>query len=84
MFAGKIGRLGEIECIVAAGRAVSREVETTLDEIRNELETSARTSLLSRIDVCNATLAAIAIGIFSLYEARLQKEFGWVNLDNGY
>ena len=70
-------RLDEIEVIVAAGRGISRIVQDALAKIFEELQSSGATRLLSAIDVCHAQLAATAIGMFSLYEARLQTNFGW-------
>lgn len=70
-------RFNEMQVIVAAGRSLARDTQSTLDAIHLALQTSAATRLLTAIDVCHARLAASAIGIFSLYEARLQAEFGW-------
>jgi hypothetical protein len=70
-------RLDEIETIVAAGRATAHQVGAVLAEISRALETSAATRLLSGIDVCNAQVVVSIVGIFSMYESRLQTAYGW-------
>lgn len=70
-------RIDDIEVVVAAGRGVARSVREGLSNIFAELETSAATRLLVAIDVCHAELSAVTVGIFSLYEGRLNALFGW-------
>jgi hypothetical protein len=52
-------------------------VQTELEEIYQALQTSGATRLLTRIDICNAQIAASAVGIFSIYESRLQSRYRW-------
>lgn len=68
-------RLDDVETLVAAGRATARQVEAALDKIYRALETSAATSLLSGIDVCDAQIATSVVGVFSIFESRLQSAF---------
>ena len=70
-------RLDEVEMLVASGRATAHQIGNVLDEIHKELETSGATRLLTAIDVCNTQIAASVVGIFSLYESRLQSAHGW-------
>ena len=62
---------------MASGRAPARTVEEALTEIYKELETSGATWLLTSIDVCHTQLGVAAVGIFSVYESRLQSAYGW-------
>lgn len=70
-------RLDEVEMLIASGRATAHQVKMALDLTLHELETSGATRLLSSIDVCNTQLSSAIVGIFSLYESRLQSTFGW-------
>lgn len=70
-------RLDDVEMLVASGRATAHQIQNALDDIHKELETSGATRLLSAIDVCNTQIATSVVGIFSLYESRLQFAHGW-------
>jgi hypothetical protein len=70
-------RLDDVEMLVASGRATSHQIQNALGAIFKELETSGETRLLSAIDVCNTQIASSVVGIFSLYESRLQSAHGW-------
>ena len=72
-------RLDEVELLVAAGRATAYRVQESMAKIEEELQTSGATRLLTGIDICNTQIASSVIGIFSLYEARLQFTMGWTN-----
>jgi hypothetical protein len=70
-------RLDDVETLVAAGRATAHQVRAVLDEIYRALQTSGATRLLTGIDVCNSQIAASMVGIFSMYESRLQSRYQW-------
>ncbi len=69
-------RLDDIETLVAAGRATALQVKGVLEDIYSALETSGATRLLSGIDVCNSQVALSLVGVFSVYELRLQTTIG--------
>jgi hypothetical protein len=52
----------------------SMEVE---HEVFEELQTSARTTLVSALRMLRLQRAILAIGMFSLFEALLQSGMGW-------
>lgn len=70
-------RLDQIELLLASGRATASDVRETLGRVYEQLEISGATSLLTSIDVCNTQLSVVMIGIFSLFESRLQSLNGW-------
>jgi hypothetical protein len=69
-------RLDNIETLVTAARATARQVKGVLDNIYSELETSGATRLLSGIDICNSQVALALVGVFSVYDSRLQVVVG--------
>ena len=70
-------RLDDIEMLIAAGRSVAQRIRDGLADIQKELETSSATRLLTAIDLCHTHLAINIVGIFSLYESRLQSTYNW-------
>lgn len=69
-------RLDDIQTLVTAGRATAHQVEGVLKDIYAALETSGATRLLSGIDICNSQVALTLVGVFSVYESRLQTAIG--------
>ena len=69
-------RLDDIQTIVAAGRATAHQVKGVLDEIFAALQTSGATRLLSGVDICNSQVALSLVGVFSIYDSRLQNAIG--------
>jgi hypothetical protein len=69
-------RLDDIETLVTAGRATAQQVKGVLENIYSELETSGATRLLSGIDICNSQVAVSLVGVFSVYDSRLQIAIG--------
>lgn len=72
-------RLDDIDTLVAAGRSTARQMQAVLDELFEALQTSGATRLLSGVDICHTQLATSSVGVFSIYESRLQSGFGWGN-----
>lgn len=69
-------RLDDIQTVTTAARATAYQVSRALEEIFAALETSGATHLLSSIDVCNSQVALSLVGVFSVYESRLQTAVG--------
>ena len=69
-------RLDDIETLVTAGRATAHQVRGSLKDIYSALETSGATRVLSGIDICNSQVALSLVGVFSVYESRLQTAIG--------
>lgn len=69
-------RLDDIQTLVTAGRATAHQVRGLLGEVFAELETSGATRLLTAIDIGDTQVALSLVGVFSLYESRLQTATG--------
>ena len=71
------GRLDGIQLLVASGRTSAYRIGTALADVEKALETSAATRHLTTIDVCHSQVAVSIVGMFSLYESRLQSIYRW-------
>ena len=71
------GRLDDIQLLVASGRSSAYRIGTELADVEKALETTAATWHLTTIDVCYSQVAVSIVGMFSLYESRLQSIYRW-------
>ena len=69
-------RLDEIQLLIATGRGSASQIQDAFDQIYRELEHSGSTHLFTALDICHTRICAMAVGLFSLYESRLQSKYG--------
>jgi hypothetical protein len=70
-------RLDPIQVIVLAGRSSANQIQSNVNATYELLKTSGATHLLNNLDICSSQVNSAVVGLFSLYESRLQSAFEW-------
>ncbi|MCG7520502.1 hypothetical protein [Ruegeria sp. Ofav3-42] len=71
-----MGAIDGVPLLLSAGETTARRVENTVTELHNLIdEQGGRTVFVNGLRLATAQIEIAAVGIFSLFEARLQSHF---------